>query len=193
MSTFELAALDIAGLLLLVGAIVVRLRRAAASARSDAREAQQLAKARLDALLVAEQAISESSVALAAAHARLDELERSLQKNSAETSQLRVTAQDFESKYTQYRELIEGIHRERDGWKSMYYRESAGHGVAQAMLFREVISLAQRLKNAGKNPKLTPELQAVVLDHRVEHAIPAWEALGERHAPMPEMGAGAGP
>jgi hypothetical protein len=128
--------------------------------------------------------IGLSTATLDTATVELDERQRRLEKLDQEVSELRGTAQENERKVTEYRNMIEVAQTERNGWKKLYYEESSGHGVAQALLFREVARCAAAARAAGRPLKQNSAVEAALLEHREKHAVPAWNALGQQPAPL---------
>lgn len=64
---------------------------------------------------------------------------------------------------------IEGVLRERDKWRDLYFEQATQHGAAQEMLFGELQAMANRLRKAGVDPTPNPRLQAVMAAYRDEH------------------------
>lgn len=68
-------------------------------------------------------------------------------------------------------ERIDGVLKERDKWRDLYFEQATQHGVAQEMLFNELQALANRLRKVGIDPTPNPRLQAVMAAYRDEHLV----------------------
>lgn len=67
-----------------------------------------------------------------------------------------------ERKAKEYRELIESVQAERDGWRDQYFSQAAGHEAAQTMLMREVERLTLLYQQAtGHSAPVTRSAAAV--------------------------------
>lgn len=155
-------------------------------------ERQELTRASA-ALELAKTGLSAETTATLAAADKLDERLRTIEKQAAELSQLRGTAQESARRSDEYLGMIQVAQKERDGWKTMYYRESAEHGNAQAMLFREIGRCAAAARAAGRALKITPAVEEALREHRGVHAEPAWQAIGQKPAPLESAAAAPGP
>lgn len=66
-------------------------------------------------------------------------------------------------------ERIDGVLKERDKWRDLYFEQATQHGAAQELLFNELQAMANRLRKAGVDPTPNPRLQAVMAAFRDEH------------------------
>lgn len=137
-----------------------------------------------DALALARTGLSADSWARLDAAGKLDERMRTIEIQATELSQLRGTTQESARKCDEYLDMIQVAQKERDGWKTMYYRESAEHGNAQALLFREIGRCAAAARAAGKALKVNAVVEQALREHRETHAEPAWQVIGQKPAPL---------
>jgi hypothetical protein len=73
---------------------------------------------------------------------------------------------------------IEGILKERDGWRELYNDQAAGHDNAQALMMNTISNLAKSYQAAtGKTPKLDPLIEVVRTDFVGKHGPAPREKL----------------
>lgn len=66
---------------------------------------------------------------------------------------------------------IEGVLKERDRWRDLYFEQATQHGAAQDLLFSELQALTHRMQRAGVDPRPNPRVAAVMAAYREEHLV----------------------
>lgn len=63
---------------------------------------------------------------------------------------------------SEYFKVIEGIERERNEWKKLYYAEATMHGNAQQLMMSTISGLTKRLEAVTQKPVALPEVLETV-------------------------------